>query len=157
MAFLCLWLFWLNHLALLVISSLGYWWIVRKPISLQNFYFFLGWCHHPHMCHLAHPLFFFYFGSVCVSRLNAFLHPLKSHMYTCALSWAAISDLLEMVANLKGSSIIAKKNWWCLNSPRVLLFWGVQEGVEAQLANRTFAMLSRHFVNPGLSNCLSHP
>ena len=58
MAFLCLWLFWLNHLALLVISSLGYWWIVRKPISLQNFYFLLGWCHHPHLCHLAHPLFF---------------------------------------------------------------------------------------------------
>ena len=34
---------------------------------------------------------------------------------------------------------------------------GVQEGVEAQLANRTIARLSRQFVSPGLSNRLSHP
>jgi len=38
-----------------------------------------------------------------------------------------------------------------------LIIFGVQEGLDAQLADRKSVRLSGQFVNPSLSNRLSHP
>ena len=40
---------------------------------------------------------------------------------------------------------------------KFLIIFGVQEGVDAQLADRKSVRLSGQFVSPGLSNRLSQP